>query len=83
MQSLARERNRWAGYTGVNTQRYQHRPYSPQHRPAIRPDLIIHSNPIPIHHIIHTINDLYRSGGHPRFVRGINIQYNAPSTVQL
>ncbi len=33
MQSLA-ETNRWAGYTGVNTQRDQHRPYSPQHRPA-------------------------------------------------
>ncbi len=32
MQSLA-ETNRWAGYTGVDTQRYQHRPYSPQHRP--------------------------------------------------
>ncbi len=31
MQSLA-ETNRWAGYTGVNTQRDQHRPYSPQHR---------------------------------------------------
>ncbi len=51
MQSLA-ETNRWAGYTGVDTQR--------DHIVLIRHnivllirsiDLIIHSNPIPIHHI--------------------------------
>ena len=27
------ETNRWAGYTGVDTQRYQHHPAYPQHRP--------------------------------------------------
>lgn len=76
MQSLA-ETNRWAGYTGVDTQRHQHRPHSPQHRPYYSQQphsyppryLYHHPRPAP-------------QWGQPTIRSGINIQYNAPSTVQ-
>ena len=82
MQSLA-ETNRWAGYTGVNTQRDQHRPYSPQHRPAYpqhRPYYSQQPYSYPPHYPYH--QRPVPQWGQPTIRSGINIQYNAPSTVQ-
>ena len=71
MQSMA-ETNRWAGYTGVDTQRDHHRPYYSQHpQPHYYPRHYPQHHPRPA-----------PQWGQPTIRSGINIQYNAPSTVQ-
>ena len=73
------ETNRWAGYTGVDTQRYQHHPAYPQHRPyySQHPQPQYYPRHYPQHHPRPA-----PQWGQPTIRSGINIQYNAPSTVQ-
>ena len=70
------ETNRWAGYTGVDTQRYQHRPHSSQHRPYYSQQPHSYPPRYPYH------QPTAPQWGQPTIRSGINIQYNAPSTVQ-